>query len=106
MAKATWGTKRHCHGCGTRFYDLSKPTIHCPKCGITIDPEAVFRTRKGKGSALEHGSTFSKSDSLLDETLDAEIDPNDDAPLMEDASDLGDDDMSEVIDHVEKRDDI
>lgn len=27
------GTKHTCFKCGTRFYDLKKPTPICPKCG-------------------------------------------------------------------------
>ena len=36
MVKAELGTKRTCPSCGTRFYDLHKSPIACPKCGVTF----------------------------------------------------------------------
>ena len=33
MAKATWGEKRICANCGSKYYDLQKEPIFCPKCG-------------------------------------------------------------------------
>ncbi len=37
MAKAELGTKRHCPNCGTRYYDLNRNPILCPKCGTVFD---------------------------------------------------------------------
>ena len=36
MTKPELGTKRRCSSCGTKFFDLNKDPIVCPKC------EAVF----------------------------------------------------------------
>ena len=33
MAKAAWGEKRICANCGSKYYDLQKEPIFCPKCG-------------------------------------------------------------------------
>jgi uncharacterized protein (TIGR02300 family) len=33
LAKPELGTKRICGTCGSKFYDLSKDPIICPKCG-------------------------------------------------------------------------
>jgi uncharacterized protein (TIGR02300 family) len=33
VAKPELGTKRVCGSCGTKFYDLSRDPIFCPKCG-------------------------------------------------------------------------
>jgi uncharacterized protein (TIGR02300 family) len=43
VAKPELGTKRHCASCGTKFYDLNKDPIHCPKCGSAY--EVVVATR-------------------------------------------------------------
>jgi uncharacterized protein (TIGR02300 family) len=43
VAKPELGTKRHCASCGTKFYDLNKDPIHCPKCGSVY--EVVVATR-------------------------------------------------------------
>jgi uncharacterized protein (TIGR02300 family) len=36
VAKAELGTKRTCPSCGSRFYDLLKNPIVCPKCGVSF----------------------------------------------------------------------
>jgi uncharacterized protein (TIGR02300 family) len=38
--KALRGTKRVCHTCGVRFYDLSRAPIVCPSCGEQYTAEA------------------------------------------------------------------
>lgn len=39
MAKEEWGSKHICPDCNTKFYDLQRDPIQCPKCGklIVID---------------------------------------------------------------------
>ncbi|MFO0992148.1 MAG: TIGR02300 family protein [Hyphomicrobiales bacterium] len=36
MVKPELGTKRTCPSCASRFYDLLKNPIVCPKCGVTF----------------------------------------------------------------------
>ena len=36
MVKAELGTKRTCPSCATRFYDLLKNPVVCPKCGANF----------------------------------------------------------------------
>jgi uncharacterized protein (TIGR02300 family) len=38
--KSLRGTKRICHACGVRFYDLSREPIVCPSCGEHHTAEA------------------------------------------------------------------
>ena len=45
VAKPEWGTKRECHGCGARFYDLRRDPVVCPGCG------AVFVVKAPKPEA-------------------------------------------------------
>ena len=33
MAELNLGSKHECYNCGTRFYDLGKSELICPKCG-------------------------------------------------------------------------
>lgn len=128
MAKPEWGIKRFCQNCGARFYDMRRDPPTCPKCGTPFAPRAVVRPRRGTPVAAvsKVPSPAAVEDDLapgveipafeedvievvenegLDEA-DAEIEPlkadaEEDA-LLEDASELGedDDDMSEVMDHV------
>jgi uncharacterized protein (TIGR02300 family) len=37
--KALRGTKRVCHACAARFYDLSREPIVCPSCGAHYVPD-------------------------------------------------------------------
>jgi len=36
VVKAELGTKRTCPSCASRFYDLLRNPIVCPKCGVTF----------------------------------------------------------------------
>ena len=41
MAKPELGTKRICGSCGTKFYDLARDPILCPKCGTVYEVVAI-----------------------------------------------------------------
>jgi uncharacterized protein (TIGR02300 family) len=109
LAKPEWGTKRQCLSCGTRFYDLMKPEIACPKCGAAYDTESATKTRRARAQvdkALPEEIKKGKEIEVVAEELDAvpgeEVEEEDEA-LIEDTSDLGEDedDMAEVIENVE-----
>ena len=53
MAKPELGTKRLCGHCGTKFYDLSKNPIVCPKCATVfqIAPPSTSRARAEAAAA-------------------------------------------------------
>lgn len=46
MAKPELGMKRACLSCGTKFYDLNKNPIICPKCGAPFLLAATARPRE------------------------------------------------------------
>ena len=120
MAKPEWGVKRTCTSCGTRFYDLRRDPIVCPKCEAVIDPLAMLRSQRSKPAApapvkkpvvakVVADDLEIEDDDLVDEDIDDDIDIDDDAEIeaeedtvMEDTSELGEDkdDMFEVIDKV------
>jgi uncharacterized protein (TIGR02300 family) len=110
VTKAEWGTKRTCATCGGRFYDLNKTPILCPKCGAENEKDSPPKPRRGKPARAEPVKVAKKpalpndDDPLIDDDDD---DDNPAADLMEDASDLGedDDDMAEVIEHIESGED-
>ncbi len=105
--KAEWGTKRMCQSCGAAFYDMRRTPIVCPKCGATFDPEAFTKVRRARpqpveekrpppakkpplveaeedlGVAAEEGEEF--------EEIEAE-ESADEEDVIEDASELGEDD--------------
>ena len=117
MAKPELGRKRVCQSCGAPFYDLKKKNIECPKCGVTFNPAPPAKPKRltpGK-PVVKAADEKPVKDITLDEGGDdgtvaakkeagGEEDEKDkDDELIEDASDLGedDDDMSEVKEHID-----
>jgi uncharacterized protein (TIGR02300 family) len=118
LAKPEWGTKRICPSCGTRYYDLLRKPVICPKCTTPFDPEAFLKSRRSRPAApLEK-----ELEPVGAEELDTELEPDEpdaveeedeavpleeaeeeDEELLEDASELGEDedDMAEVIENVD-----
>ena len=120
MANPEWGTKRICQNCSTKFYDLQREPIVCPKCQTEFDPEAFLKTRRSRPAVVadkEHvpaaavvadvGDLEIEDPEVLDEdeaaVVAAEGDEEDE-DLIEDASELGEDedDMAEVIENVDE----
>ena len=66
MAKPEWGTKRQCSSCGSRFYDLSKTPIVCPKCGAAYEGEVTFKSRRSSSSAESKVSQPVKAETVID----------------------------------------
>lgn len=114
MTKAEWGTKRSCTTCGARFYDLNKEPIVCPKCGAENEKHGAAKGRRGKGARSDATQKASRKPAAVaanDEEEDDGLAVNEESDdtesdIMEDASDLGedDDDMAEVIEHIEPGD--
>ncbi|EWY37602.1 hypothetical protein N825_17425 [Skermanella stibiiresistens SB22] len=123
MAKPEWGTKRICPNCGARYYDLRKEPPVCPSCGTTFDPEALLKSRRARPAPVEEvvkkapvetddeEETVEAGEGELEEADEVAVDDldedaeepvqeeEDDDVLLEDASELGDeDDMGEVVD--------
>lgn len=119
MAKAEWGTKRICPNCGARYYDLRKDPPVCPSCGTAFDPEALLKSRRTRPVPAdevkkapvvlddEEVEADLEESTEIDETAAPDLSPGTAEPaqddeedvLLEDASELGeDDDMDEVVD--------
>ncbi len=121
MANPEWGIKRICQNCATKFYDMTREPIICPKCGTEFDPEAFLKTRRARPSnAVEKEIAPVAAVADIDPELGVE-DPDiaededeaavvgdeadeEDEDLIEDASELGEDedDMAEVIENVDE----
>src|SRR6516225_8017620 len=99
VAKPEWGTKRICPSCGTRYYDLLREPVICPKCSTPYDPEAFLKSRRARPIPPVEKEIEPVGAEELDTELEAE-------ELLEDASELGEDedDMAEVIENVEEED--
>ena len=86
VKKNVLGVKRICQECGVKFYDLNKDVIVCPKC------EASFKLEDIKKAKLN--PTFQKEDAEIieiEENVGAE-----DENVLEDTSDLEDDNLSNI----------
>lgn len=46
MPKPEWGVKRTCTSCRTRFYDLGRDPVVCPKCGTELDLSEAMKLRR------------------------------------------------------------
>ena len=116
LAKPEWGTKRICPSCGTRYYDLLREHVICPKCSTPYDPEAFLKARRSRPVApveKELAPVDADADTEVEEAEVvedeealplAEGEEEEEEELIEDASELGEDedDMAEVIDNVEE----
>ena len=126
MAKPEWGVKRTCQSCGARFYDMQRAPIICPKCGSNVEPEVIFKPRRQSAALAAAAAAEAKAAAAAkakEAVLNAEIEneelevaddeeadinaidggDDDESGLIEDASDLGedDDDMAEVMEHLD-----
>jgi len=108
LAKPEWGAKRLCQSCATKFYDFGRLPIVCPKCGSEFDPESVLKSRRRAPAKVAKAVKVTpvpvKQEEDLEvkdtdeEDIDLEDDAEDDDSVIEDTSDLGDDeDVPEVV---------
>jgi len=124
VAKPEWGIKRICTNCHARFYDLQKNPIECPSCGTTFDPDVFARPkrarsagpseaarkaaaeaeRRKKAAELEDDAGDDELEDDVDDELDEDMDDEDEDGVLEDASDLGEDedDVAEVLENVDE----
>jgi uncharacterized protein (TIGR02300 family) len=121
--KALRGTKRVCHACAARFYDLARDPIVCPSCGAHYvpdappkAPEAGTRAARFTDKAGWRGRSFKLPDpepdapSEVTSAEDVNEDVNEQAPMpapnddvvLEEEPDEGD--ISGLVDHREPDD--
>jgi len=109
VAKPEWGTKRICQSCSAPFYDLRRDPIICPKCSATFDPEAVLKSRRTRGADEVVAEKPKPKVEVADVELETDekdvVADDEDDDVLEDASDLGDDDVTDVIDTAEDKED-
>jgi uncharacterized protein (TIGR02300 family) len=91
MAKPELGSKRVCVACSTRFFDLNKQPVVCPKCN-TEQPAEQPRLRRPSGNvALEEKRRPKVVPAPGIEDADVEVEPAEEEAgedVLEDTSDL------------------
>ncbi len=125
VAKPEWGQKRTCPTCAAKFYDLRLETVVCPVCKTAYDPEKLAKPRRGGSAAREEKAPpparrpavvraeeedvgeENVAEATVDEVDDDDDDETEAKGLIEDTSDLGedDDDIGEVMEHVDEDED-
>ena len=130
VAKPDLGTKQLCPSCGTKFFDLNRSPITCPKCGTIVSPAATAPrpSKAGKPAkaapvvaddeedleteeavvvsledADEEATSTGKTEVDLDEDEIEDIDDTDDDAFLPDDEDDDDDDVPGIV--VEREDD-
>lgn len=117
------GLKRICMSCGTRFFDLNKRPIVCPKCETEFTGEIKIKSRRGRTAADDTTeddqiSEATEADEDEDDVLEADeaesdtvsledVEEMDDDDTDEDEidTDLGDDDLDADLDDLDEDDD-
>nr|WP_107989065.1 TIGR02300 family protein [Breoghania corrubedonensis] len=122
MAKPDLGTKQLCPSCGTKFFDLNRSPITCPKCGTIVSPAATG-PRPSKASkpakvapvaveddedlAVESAEVVSLEDADEEATTTGKTEVDIDDDEIEDIDDTdGDDDAFLPDDEDEDDDDV
>jgi len=96
VAKVDLGMKLTCESCGARFYDLNKQPGHCPKCGTANARPVIFKaSRRPSAEDREKAAQLAKAPPKpvpADEDVAADASEDEDEDVIEDTSDLGEDD--------------
>ncbi len=121
VAKPEWGTKRLCPSCGVKFYDLRRNPVTCPKCDSAYPTAPASKPRrsvavKAKVEAPAAAVKVDPVDAVVAAAGVPDTEDKDDegrtgsddkkadkgADLIEDASELGEDedDVAEVINGI------
>lgn len=101
--KPEWGVKRICRKCAAHFYDLQKATFECPKCNTSYSQDdfqiKVLKSDTGKNKKKADKVTLEDNLDMMDVTLEQGIDDSD---LLEDADELSDENVADVIDREDE----
>jgi uncharacterized protein (TIGR02300 family) len=90
VTKPELGNKHQCQHCGTKFFDLSKNPVVCPKCGTVQQVVAVARTARPAPPPEEEPEA----------ETGPEIVPLEEAEAAEEAIDVGVDEEVEIEDEA------
>ena len=100
MAKPDLGSKQKCQNCGTKFFDLMKDPVVCPKCGTVQSgagpsPSPRAAAFRQPAAAVEEDETEAETPEVvslddadqIDDGKVAAVSPEDDIETDEAASD-------------------
>jgi len=108
VAKPELGMKRQCLSCGTKFYDLNRSPILCPKCGAHFQVQQLSRRVEAAKSEDDEETVVGKTEVDMVPLEEAEAGtpekdiPGDDIDIGED---IGGDDDDTFLEQEEEEDD-
>lgn len=116
MSRPELGGKHQCQTCGTKFFDLNRDPILCPKCGAVFQALPLARAPARATAAaprdeadpeadqagvelvsLEDAEAGDKPEAAPDDDIEVDDAPADDAAFLEEEEE-GDDNVSDLID--------
>ncbi|MHA1539527.1 MAG: TIGR02300 family protein [Alphaproteobacteria bacterium] len=84
-AKNALGIKRICIECSTKFYDLNKNPITCPKCSASFQVDDIKKAKRATIPEKEEIEIEIEEDTVVA-----------DEDVLEDTSDLEDDNLTSI----------
>lgn len=92
------GLKRICTNCGTRFFDLNKRPIVCPKCETVFTGEVKIKNRRGRlaNDDTTEDDQISEAKETEEEDIVEEVAEADTVSLEEVEEPDGDDDEDKL----------
>jgi uncharacterized protein (TIGR02300 family) len=118
VARPELGSKHQCQSCGTRFFDLNRSPVACPKCGTVVEqvphaPQHAVEAQDEDAPAGAENELVSLEEADAEEAKEApagdeeevEIDTDEDTFLEEedeDGDDVGDLIDSDIRDEEER----
>ena len=107
MPKPDLGEKRQCQNCGTKFFDLNKDPILCPKCGTVFQaaPLSARASRAAAASDDDETDVDAGAELVPLEEADNDEDKAVAAVADDDADDLADDDSGDDDTFLEEEED-
>jgi uncharacterized protein (TIGR02300 family) len=104
VAKPELGGKRQCQNCGTKFFDLNRDPILCPKCGATFMPPMLARAAPRPAAAEDEEQEAPESGAEMVSLEDADAETTKDVVAVDDDVDLGDDGPDDTFLEEEEED--
>jgi uncharacterized protein (TIGR02300 family) len=105
VAKPELGGKRQCQNCGTKFFDMNRDPILCPKCGATFVPPALSRAAVRPAAADDEELEKPEAGAELVPLEDADAPDEKAAAVVDDDVDLGDDAADTFLEEEEEDND-
>ncbi len=100
LDKARLGNRYTCYECGTKFYDLNRPTPTCPECGAdqtnapVQDVKQLLQSKGGKVARRKQESDEDASPAVEEDLEEVDDDDGDEDGF--DGIDGGDDDDDDL----------